>query len=63
MASLMIVCPETDEEVYTGIETDEASFRKLPDVPSPIQCPACGARHFWTKHQASLSTKRLKQVA
>ena len=60
MASVMIVCPETRREIYTGIETDEASFAKLPDVLSRTQC---GQEHAWTRQNAWLSTKRLKQVA
>jgi hypothetical protein len=63
MASVMIVCPETRREIYTGIETDEASFARLPDVLSRTQCPVCGEEHVWTKKNAWLSSKRLKQVA
>jgi hypothetical protein len=63
MASVMIACPETRREIYTGIETDEASFAKLPDVLSRTQCPACGHEHVWTRQDAWLSTSRRKQVA
>jgi hypothetical protein len=63
MASVMIVCPETRREIYTGIETDEASFARLPDVISRTQCPICGGEHLWTKGNAWLSTRRLKQFA
>jgi hypothetical protein len=63
MASVMILCPETRREVYTGIETDEASFAKLPDVPSRAQCPMCGREHIWSRQNAWLATTRLKHVA
>jgi hypothetical protein len=63
MASVMIACPETRREIYTGIETDDASFARLPDVPSRTQCPICGHEHVWSRESAWLSTKRLKQVA
>jgi hypothetical protein len=63
MASVMIDCPETRREIYTGIETDETSFAKLPDVLSRTQCPICGQEHVWTRRDARLSTGRLKQVA
>jgi hypothetical protein len=63
MASVMIACPQTRREIYTGIETDEASFAKLPDVPSRTQCPVCGQEHVWTRQDAWLSTGRRKQVA
>jgi hypothetical protein len=63
MASVMILCPETRREIYTGIETDETSFAKLPDVLSRAHCPICGEEHLWTKEKAWLSPTRLKQVA
>jgi hypothetical protein len=63
MASVMIACPQTRREIYTGIETDEASFAKLPDVPSRTRCPVCDQEHVWTKENAWLSTRRLKEVA
>ena len=63
MASVMIDCPETGREIYTGIETDEASFAKLPDVLSRTQCSVCGQEHVWTRQDAWLSTNRRKQVA
>jgi hypothetical protein len=63
MASVMILCPETRREIYTGIDTDETSFAKLPDVVSRAQCPICGREHAWTKKKAWLSPTRLKQVA
>jgi hypothetical protein len=63
MAALMIVCPETRQEVFNGIETEEASFERLPDVPSRTLCPACGREHVWTPDHARLSGRRLKQVA
>jgi len=63
MASVMIDCPETGREIYTGIETDEASFAKLPDVLSRMQCPVCGQEHVWTRENARLAAGGLKQVA
>ena len=63
MASVMIVCPQTRREIYTGIETDEASFARLPNVLSRAQCPICGEEHVWTRDTARLSTARRKQLA
>jgi len=31
MCLLMVRCPQTGEEVWTGIETDPASFTSIPD--------------------------------
>ena len=65
MASVMILCPDTRREVYTGIETDDASFAKLPDVIARMHCPLCGEEHAWTKHKAWLAEPVLarKRVA
>ncbi len=30
MSAIMITCPETGVEVPVGIDTDEASFQKIP---------------------------------
>jgi hypothetical protein len=62
MASVMIVCPDTRREIYTGIDTDEASFAKLPKVPALTRCPICGKDHVWSRDEAWLSAAR-KQVA
>ena len=43
MSAIMITCPETGIEVPVGIDTDEASFQKIPrgsrddDVPGVRQ--------------------------
>ena len=57
MGAIMIRCPVKDELVPVGIDTDIDSFQSLPDVPArPIKCPACGARHAWSKKDAVLET-------
>jgi hypothetical protein len=65
MASVMIRCPNSRREIYTGIETDEASFAKLPEVLSRTQCPVCGKEHAWTKEKAWLAAPAIgrKRVA
>ena len=42
MSLVMIRCPETGRAVSTAIETEPATFRKLPPVPGHMHCPACG---------------------
>jgi hypothetical protein len=56
MLSVMIFCPRTREPVYTGIETDQASFARLPRVRSRTGCPVCGNEHSWTNREAWLAT-------
>lgn len=45
MSMLMIRCPRTGQEVWTGIETDPASHQKVPDVLFYTPCPQCGLDH------------------
>ncbi len=55
MASLMIKCPQTGASVFTGIETDQASLDKTPDVPTHTRCPVCGREHMWWKRETWLA--------
>lgn len=55
MGTVMIRCPRTDRAVSTEIETEEQDFKRLPDVPSRLSCPACGEIHIWTRRDAWLS--------
>ncbi len=55
MLSVMIYCPNAGRQIYTGIETDESSFSKLPDVRARTRCPICGEDHVWTKRMAWLA--------
>lgn len=41
MGVVMIMCPNTGRAISTGIETDPASFAKLPDLLSRTKCPLC----------------------
>ena len=41
--------------VSTGIETDEASFEKVPLVQAKMYCTACGEDHYWSKLNARLT--------
>ena len=55
MSAVLIRCPNTGEPVPTGIETEPAVFRKLPNVSSRMRCPACGEDHLWSVKTAWLS--------
>ena len=53
---VVILCPHSGQEISTGIEIDEASFRKLPDVLVRSRCPQCGMQHAWWTREAKLET-------
>jgi hypothetical protein len=53
MGVLMIHCPSTGREVFTGIEMLDVD--QLPPVKVKTVCPACGRIHEWTKHDARLA--------
>jgi len=57
MSSVMIKCPNTGLTVSTAIETSQAVFRVLPEVPARMTCPACGKEHIWTASSAWLAEK------
>jgi hypothetical protein len=54
MSLLMVRCPRTGQEVWTGIETDPDSFRKIPDDLFYTWCPHCGLDHAWWRDEAWL---------
>lgn len=51
MGVVMIRCPNTGQDVTTGIDTDQATFDGLPDVLSHSRCPVCGLEHSWWKRK------------
>jgi hypothetical protein len=55
MSAIMIKCPNTDRDVFTGIEIDFVSFNRLPNVLSHSYCPACGREHHWRRSEAWLA--------
>jgi hypothetical protein len=54
MSNIMVRCPTTGDQISTGIETDQATFDRLPVVTSRLLCPACGKEHAWAKQEAWL---------
>lgn len=52
MGIVTIRCPRTGEEASTGLETDRATWDKLPIVVSKMRCPSCGVEHVWSKTYA-----------
>lgn len=64
MSTMVVIrCPETDREVPVGILMDLHTFDLLPERNVPLQCPACGNRHTWSKKDAYLSLGRNGRTA
>jgi hypothetical protein len=55
MSSLMIRCPTTGLDVWTGVDTDLESLGKLPDTFYYTPCPQCGFEHAWWPDEAWLT--------
>jgi len=54
MSEIMIRCPETGNEISTGIHCDRNSFGQLPFIVTQANCPLCGKPHSWSKAEAWL---------
>lgn len=61
MSMLMIRCPRTGQEVWTGIETDPTSLQKIPDVLFYTPCPQCGLDHASWCDEAWLASNLLSR--
>ena len=59
MATMVVIrCPETDEEVATGLVADLHHLNDLADRKSVLQgCSAWGKDHCWSKADAYLSIR------
>lgn len=58
MAMLMIKCPRTGQDAWTGILTDSDSFQRIPDTLVYTRCPHCGLDHAWWHKDAWLAEER-----
>jgi hypothetical protein len=69
MCIVVITCPRTGEDISTGIEIEQESFERLPDVLVRSTCPRCGMRHAWWTREAKLTdtpvnaTRQIERVA
>ncbi|MCL4767032.1 MAG: hypothetical protein KJZ80_12405 [Hyphomicrobiaceae bacterium] len=62
MGTIIFRCPSTGREYVSGLEIDEASFRRLPDIRMKARCPHCGADHLWSLREARLSADKLAGI-
>jgi hypothetical protein len=54
MAMVMIRCPATGHQAFTGIETDASSVNFIPPINTRLKCPRCGDTHVWSILDAEL---------
>jgi hypothetical protein len=60
MPMVMIRCPATGRQVFTGIETSAASVNLIPPINTRLNCPSCGATHIWSMLDAELVVGELE---
>lgn len=53
-ARVMITCPCTHKQIYTGMNFDWPQFESVQIGERSTACPACGGEHSWTRADATL---------
>ena len=54
MPELFIICPNTEKEVYTGLNMDWFAFDSYNLGEQSLVCPRCQETHTWTKDDVQL---------
>jgi hypothetical protein len=54
MGVLMLRCPMTGRGFAAGVETDEATLKRMPEAISTARCPHSGQEHPWRPSDARL---------
>src|SRR5262245_19868470 len=68
MAPLLFICPKTNLEAPTGIETDAQSLRASWKAILRVNCPHCGKLHqisvreMYIDHALNAAVDRLRQA-
>lgn len=52
MGAVMIRCPETGQDIPTGIVADRKSFAATPVFFARAYCPICRTEHEWFAREA-----------
>jgi predicted RNA-binding Zn-ribbon protein involved in translation (DUF1610 family) len=55
MPAVVITCPNTGDEVKTGIEMPSEAFEHATLRDNTLDCPACGQIHDWSMSDARLA--------
>lgn len=62
MHRILITCPTTRKLIYTGFAMDADIFTASPVELNPIECPACGQTHSWTKRDARFAPEERRSA-
>ncbi len=54
MAQVLIKCPNTDKEVYTGLNMSWSELDSVELGEQVFRCPRCRETHTWEKEDAWL---------
>lgn len=60
MGIVTIRCPETGEQVPTGVVMDHEVFEAAKPTVRAFVCDACGETHVWEKPDATVSPEELR---
>jgi hypothetical protein len=52
MGIVMVKCPDTGHDIWTGIVADRASFNATPVFFARVYCPMCRSEHEWFAKEA-----------
>jgi hypothetical protein len=52
MGVVMVKCPDTGQDISTGIIADRATFNATPVFFARVYCPICATEHEWFARQA-----------
>jgi hypothetical protein len=55
MSELLIRCPVWGLPSSTGLDLDNETLNRLPDVESRFLCSHCGKEHVWRPNEAWLA--------
>jgi hypothetical protein len=51
-----ITCPQTKDEVSTGLMVDIKTFNEMPRSGARMPCSSCGQEHAWSIADAQLAS-------
>jgi hypothetical protein len=54
LPQIIFTCPVTNEDVPSGIETDQTSLDQMAPEEITLVCPHCGRPHTWQIRQGRL---------
>lgn len=55
MEHLIFVCPTTEREIDSGVESEIGTLLRIRQQKVRVLCPACGERHDWPVRDAFLT--------